>query len=643
MGKTHLNMGLLAHVDSGKTSMSEAILYETGTRRIFGRVDHRDAFLDTHGLERERGITIFSKQAIASIGDLEITLVDTPGHGDFSPEAERVFPILDCALLIISGTDGIQAHTVTLWQLLEKYHIPTFIFINKMDLPGLSKEEILSQLQSRLHPGCLDFTSPDEESIAMCDDDLLTSFLETGSLTKEQITSAIAKRQIFPCLFGSALKLTGIEELLTALTEYTPVQTYGDDFGAKVYKISRDAQGNRLTWLKITGGKLTVRSTLSYKEKEEKVVQIRLYSGEKFTATDTACAGQLCAVTGLSETHIGQGFGTEPEGTPPVLTPVMTYGINLPEGYDKTKAIQALRLLQEEEPSLQVVWEERTQQLSVRIMGKVQLEILQRLLAERFSLEVTFGIGRVVYQETILAPIEGVGHFEPLRHYAEAHILLEPLPLGSGLQFDSTCSTDILPAQYRNLIMSHMREKSHLGVLTGSPITDMKLTLVAGKAHVKHTEGGDFRQATYRAIRHGLMRAKSCLLEPIYSFMLTIPQQLVGRAMTDIEAMAGHCEMPEAVGEFVRLTGRLPAARLGDYPEQVAAYSQGRGQLQIAFYGYAPCHNADAVIAELGYQPEADLENTPDSVFCDHGAGVAVKWTEVENYMHIPYTTKGPL
>ena len=633
MGAKHLNIGLLAHVDSGKTSLSEAILYKTGTRRTFGRVDHRDAFLDTHGLERERGITIFSKQAIAAFGDWEITLVDTPGHGDFSPEAERVFPILDCAALIISGTDGIQAHTVTLWQLLHKYHIPTFIFVNKMDLPGLSKAEILSQLQSRLHPGCLDFTQPEEESIAMCDEDLLAAFLENGSLTAEQITAAITKRQVFPCLFGSALKLEGIQEFLDTLTRYAPVKMYPAEFGARVYKISRDHQGNRLTWLKITGGKLAVRSVLN----AEKISQIRLYSGEKFTAADVAVAGQLCAVTGLTETYIGQGFGAEPEGTPPVLTPVMTYGINLPEGYDKTKAIQALRLLQEEEPSLQAVWEERTQQLSVRIMGKVQLEILQRLLAERFSLAVTFGAGRVVYKETILAPVEGVGHFEPLRHYAEAHILLEPLPLGSGLQFDSTCSTDTLHPQYRNLIMSHMREKTHLGVLTGSPITDMKLTLVAGKAHVKHTEGGDFRQATYRAIRQGLMRAKSCLLEPIYSFMLTVPQHLVGRAMTDMEAMAGHCEMPETAGEFVRLTGTLPAARLGDYPEQVAAYSQGQGQLQVAFCGYAPCHNADAVIAEIGYQPEADLENTPDSVFCDHGAGVNVKWNEVANYMHIPY------
>ena len=633
MGNKHLNMGLFAHVDSGKTTLSEGILYVSGTRRTLGRVDHRDAFLDTHGLERERGITIFSKQAIAQVGDWEITLVDTPGHGDFSPEAERIFPILDCAVLLVSGTDGIQAHTATLWQLLEKYHIPTFLFVNKMDLPGLSKAEILTQLQTRLHPGCLDFTQVDEESIAMCDEELLTSFLETGNLTDKQISSAISRRQVFPCLFGSALKLEGIGEFLDTLTRYAPQKAYGSDFGARVYKISRDSQGNRLTWLKITGGELPVRSVLG----EEKVVQLRLYSGEKFTATDTATAGQLCAVTGLSKTYIGQGFGTEPEGTPPVLTPVMTYGVKLPEGCDKTKAIQALRLLEEEEPSLQVVWEERTQQLSVRIMGKVQLEILQRLLSQRFALDVTFDTGRVVYKETILEPVEGVGHFEPLRHYAEAHILLEPLPPGSGLQFDSTCSTDLLPAQYRNLIMSHMREKTHLGILTGSPITDMKLTLVAGKAHVKHTEGGDFRQATYRAIRQGLMRTKSCLLEPIYSFMLTIPQNLVGRAMTDIETMAGHCEMPEAVGEFVRLTGTLPAARLGDYPEQVAAYSQGQGQLQITFDRYAPCHNADAVIAALGYQPEADLENSPDSVFCDHGAGVTVKWNEVEHHMHLPY------
>ena len=639
MGNRQLNIGLLAHVDSGKTSLSEAILYVSGTRRTLGRVDHKDAFLDTHGLERERGITIFSKQAIAQFGDYEITLVDTPGHGDFSTEAERVLPVLDCAVLIISGTDGIQAHTVTLWQLLEKYHIPTFLFINKMDLSGLSKEEILSQLQSRLHPVCQDFTQLDMESIAMCNEELLATFLDSGDLTTGQIASAVANRQVFPCFFGSALKLEGIEKFLTALNIYAPQKTYDPAFGARVYKISRDPQGNRLTWMKVTGGNLAVRSIL----KNEKVVQIRRYSGDKFTALDQAEAGMLCAVTGLAETYIGQGFGTEPEGAPPLLSPVMTYGVILPDGCDKTKAVQAFRQLQEEEPSLQLVWEERTGQLSVRIMGKVQLEILQRLLSERFDLNVTFDTGRVAYKETILEPVEGVGHFEPLRHYAEAHILLEPLPLGSGLQFDSTCSTDTLHPQYRNLIISHMKEKTHLGVLTGSPITDMKLTLVAGKAHVKHTEGGDFRQATYRAIRQGLMRTKSRLLEPLYSFMLTIPQHLVGRAMTDMEAMAGHCELPETIGEFVRLTGTLPVARLGDYPEQVAAYSHGQGQLQVAFCGYAPCQNEASVIAEIGYQPESDLENSPDSVFCDHGAGVAVKWNEVENYMHIPYTIKSPL
>ena len=640
MGNGQLNIGLLAHVDSGKTSMSEALLYTSGARRTLGRVDHRNAFLDTEALEQERGITIFSKQARLSWQDWDITLVDTPGHGDFAAEAERVLPVLDCALLIISGTDGIQAHTVTLWQLLEKYHIPTFIFVNKMDLPGLSREEILCHLQSRLHPGCLDFQQPDEESIAMCDESLLSSYLETGNLTDVQIASAVAARQVFPCLFGSALKLEGIEEFLAVLTQYAPTQSYGDSFGARVYKISRDAQGNRLTWLKITGGVLQVRMPISG---EEKVQQIRLYSGTKFAAADTAVAGQLCAVTGLSKTYIGQGLGNEPDGQVPVLQPVMTYRVKLPQGYDTSQAVRFFRLLEEEDPLLQVLWEERTQQLKVRIMGKIQLEILEKLLSQRFSLDVRFDNGQVVYLESILAPVEGVGHFEPLRHYAEAHILLEPLPLGSGLQFDSTCSTDTLHPQYRNLIISHMKEKTHLGVLTGSPITDMKLTLVAGRSHVKHTEGGDFRQATYRAIRQGLMRAKSCLLEPIYSFMLTIPQHLVGRAMTDVEAMAGHCEMPETVGELVRLTGTVPAARLGDYPEQVAAYSQGQGHLQIAFAGYAPCHNSDTVIAEIGYQPEADLENTPDSVFCDHGAGVNVKWSEVANYMHIPYATKGPL
>ncbi len=639
----NLILGICAHVDGGKTTLSEALLYLSGARRTFGRVDHKNAFLDTDNLERERGITIFSKQARFSVENWDVTLVDTPGHGDFVGETERVLPILDCAVLVISRTNGVQAHTVTLWQLLEKYQIPTFLFVNKMDLPGLSKEELLQQFQNRLSEGCLDFSQPDWENIAMCDEHMLETYLETGAVPQEHLQNAIAQRKLFPCCFGAGLKLEGISEFMAVLSRYAPKKTYPTDFGARVYKISRDSQGNRLTWLKVTGGALQVRAALSHQTqageiREEKVQQIRLYSGEKFTPTDIAPAGMLCAVTGLSATYIGQGLGAEPDGQMPALQPVMTYRVILPEGCDISHAVRSLRQLEEEEPLLRVFWDERTHQLNVQIMGKVQLEVLQKLLSQRFSLDVTFDTGRVFYKESILNSVEGVGHFEPLRHYAETHILLEPLPQGSGLQFDSICSTDALHPQYRNLIMSHLREKTHLGVLTGAPITDMKLTLLSGRAHVKHTEGGDFRQATYRAVRQGLMRAKSVLLEPIYNFMLTIPVSQVGRAMTDIQGMSGQCDAPENMGETAILTGTIPASELGDYPEQVAAYTQGHGQLQMTFRGYAPCHNQAEIIAQTDYRPESDLENTPDSVFCDHGAGVTVKWNEVENFMHLPYT-----
>ena len=639
--KTPCCTALLAHVDAGKTTLSEALLFRSGTKRTLGRVDHGDAYLDTHSLERARGITIFSKQARIGTPRFDITLVDTPGHVDFSAEAERSMPILDCAVLVISGTDGIQAHTVTLWRLLERYHIPTFLFINKMDLPGMEREKLLAQLQRELGPGCLDFgAAKDElqEACAMCDEALLETYLETGAVTDNNIRGLIAGRKVFPCCFGSALKLQGVDEFLDILDAYAPEKTYPEAFGAKVYKISRDQQGNRLTWIKITGGSLKVRETLRYvnqkgAETEEKIIQLRLYSGDKFTAPEEAAAGTLIAATGLSGTFAGQGLGAEPVGTPPVLEPVMTYRVELPKGADPAVVLPKLRLLEEEDPQLHILWSQG--RIHVQIMGRVQLEIFRSLVQQRFGLDVTLDTGRIFYKETIENTVEGVGHYEPLRHYAEVHLLLEPLPRGSGLVFDSVCSTDVLEAPYQALIMSHMSEKIHRGVLTGAPITDMKITLLVGKAHLKHTEGGDMRQATYRAIRQGLMQAKSRLLEPWYSFTLTLPTETVGRAITDIRAMGGEFDPPENTGTLSTLKGLVPASELQDYADTVAAYTQGRGRLQIALNGYAPCHNEAAVVAEAAYDPEADLENTPDSVFCAHGAGFNVKWHDVKNYMHL--------
>ena len=641
--KDNLTLGVLAHVDAGKTTLSEALLYSTGVRRILGRVDHRDAFLDTHDLERARGITIFSKQALLTTDTLDITLVDTPGHADFSAEAERVMPILDCAVLIISGTDGIQAHTLTLWRLLERYSVPVFLFISKMDLPGKGRETLLSQLQDRLSAGCVDFTQDADslgENIAMCDEALLETYLETGTVTTENIRGLIATRKLFPCCFGSGLKLHGVDTLLDILDNYAPRYQPKESFGARVYKISRDPQGNRLTWLKVTGGSLRVRSPMVYQTVrgeaiEEKAVQLRLYSGEKFTAVEEVFPGQVCAVTGLSATWAGQGLGAEPAADAPITEPVMTYRIGLPKLCDPTQALQKLRQLEEEDPQLHILWDDRLKQIHAQIMGKVQLEVLRSVVAERFGMEITLDTGRIFYKETIAAPVEGVGHFEPLRHYAEVHLLLEPLPQGSGLVFDTVCPTDVLDSNFQRLILTHLEEKTHLGVLTGAPITDMKLTLLVGKAHVKHTEGGDFRQATYRAVRQGLMQAESVLLEPWYDFTLTVPSEAVGRAITDIRAMSGDFDTPETVSDTATLKGIVPASELKDYAEQVAAYTQGQGQLQIALRGYFPCHNAEAVIEAAQYDPEADLENTPDSVFCDHGAGVTVKWNKVPEYMHL--------
>ena len=639
--KTPCCTALLAHVDAGKTTLSEALLYVSGARRTLGRVDHKDAFLDTHSLERARGITIFSKQALLETANRSITLVDTPGHVDFSAETERTLPILDCAVLVISGTDGVQAHTLTLWRLLERYHVPTFLFVNKMDLPGTEREALLRQLQEQLSPGCVDFGadfSAIAENAAMCDDALLENYLESGTVTEGNLRGLIAKRKLFPCCFGSGLKLEGVEEFLEVLDKYAPETDYPAEFAAKVYKISRDPQGSRLTWLKVTGGTLKVRSVLNYvnqkgERREEKAVQLRVYSADKFTAPDEVAPGQIAAVTGLSETYAGQALGAEPAGQAYALEPVMTYRVNLPKGADPAVALPKLRQLEEEDPQLHLLWENG--QIHVQIMGKVQLEIFRSLVQQRFGLDITLDDRRIFYKETIETTEEGVGHFEPLRHYAECHLLLEPLPRGSGLVFDTACPLDVLDVNYQRLILTHLEEKVHRGVLTGAPITDMKITLLVGKAHLKHTEGGDFRQATYRAVRQGLMQAKSVLLEPWYDFALTCPTEQIGRAITDIRAMGGEFDAPESVGNLSTLKGLVPASEVRDYAETVAAYTQGRGRLQLSLHGYAPCHNTEDVVSEMGYDPEADLENTPDSVFCAHGAGFNVKWDQVKDYMHL--------
>ena len=625
-----LTLGILAHVDAGKTTLSEALLYTSGTRRTLGRVDHGDAYLDTHTLERRRGITIFSKQALLSTQSRSITLVDTPGHVDFSAEAERTLPILDCAILVISGADGVQAHTVTLWKLLEQYQIPTFLFINKMDLPDTDRQKLLSQLQARLHPNCLDATGADFiENAALCDEALLEQYLTTGEVTTRQLRALAASRRIFPCCFGSALKLTGVADFLDILDQYAPDFTPKPEFGAKVHKISRDPQGNRLTWLKLTGGSLKVRSLID----DEKIQAIRLYSGEKFTTADEVPAGTLCALTGLSKTYAGQGLGAEPAAPTPKLQPVMTYRVET--AADPALLLPKLKQLEEEDPLLKILWEDQTKQISVQLMGNVQLEVFQNIVLERLGTQIRLADPKIYYMETIANTVEGVGHFEPLRHYAEVHLLLEPLPRGAGLQWDTNCPTDVLDMNWQRLILGHLSEKRHKGVLTGAPITDLKITLLVGKAHLKHTEGGDFRQATYRAVRQGLMQADSVLLEPWYDFILTVPAETIGRAITDVRAMAGEFDSPESEGGFAILKGILPAASLGDYGQTLSAYTQGRGQLQTSLHGYLPCHDPQAVITAAGYDPEADLENTPDSVFCAHGAGFTVKWKDVPQYMHL--------
>ena len=634
ISKTPCCVGLLAHVDAGKTTLSEALLYLSGARRTLGRVDHANAYLDTHFLERQRGITIFSKQALLETPSRSITLMDTPGHVDFSAEAERVLPVLDCAILVISGPSGIQAHTVTLWNLLKRYRVPTILFVSKMDLPGADRQVLMKQLQQQLSPNCVDYNTEAAnicESAAMCDERLLETYLETGELSAEQLRQLVAERKLFPCCFGAGLKLEGVDRLLEVLDLYAPCPAYGNDFAARVYKISRDPQGNRLTWLKVTGGSLKARGIIN----EEKVIQLRLYSGDKFTAPEQVTAGQLCAVTGLSTTFAGQSLGAETASFAPILEPVMTYRVNLPKDCDPLLTLPKLRLLEEEDPLLRILWNEQLKQIHVQIMGKVQLEVLRSLIRERFGIDAVLDSGKIYYKETIAAPVEGVGHFEPLRHYAEVHLLLEPLPQGSGLVFDTGCPSDILDMSWQRLILSHLAEKPHKGVLTGAPITDMKITLLVGKAHLKHTEGGDFRQATYRAVRQGLMQAESILLEPVYRFQLRVPTPQIGRAITDIRAMSGQFDAPQTAGSDSLLQGTVPASELGDYADQLASYTQGKGQLQIALDGYAPCHNQAQVVAEYGYEPESDLENTPDSVFCSHGAGFTVKWNQVGEYMHL--------
>ena len=639
--KKPLCAALMAHVDAGKTTLSEAMLFTAGARRVLGRVDHGDALLDSAFLERQRGITIFSKQARLETARRAVTLIDTPGHVDFAAEAERVLPVLDCAVLVISGTDGVQAHTRTLWHLLEKHRVPVFLFLNKMDLPGADREKLLHQLQMELSEGCVDFTAGDDairEAAAMCDEALLESFLAGGRVTDGNLRQLIAQRKLFPVYFGAALKNQGVEALLAGLDTYAPEQSWGDGFAARVYKISRDPQGNRLTWLKLTGGSLSVRESVGYENRQgerltEKAAQLRLYSGEKFETPDRVEAGNVLAVTGLTATWAGQGLGAEAASFRPSLEPVMTYRVRLPAKADPATVLLKLRQLEEEDPQLHIAWDGK--QIGVQIMGQVQLEVFQSLVKQRFDLDISLEDPKIFYKETISDTVEGVGHFEPLRHYAEVHLLLEPGAPGSGLVFDTVCPQDVLEPGYQSLILTHLAEKQHRGVLIGAPITDMKITLLVGKAHLKHTEGGDFRQATYRAVRQGLMQAKSVLLEPWYNFRLELPQAQIGRAITDLRAMGGVPESPESRGGNAVLEGRVPAGEIRDYAVQLAAYTQGQGRLSLSMRGYEPCHNAGKVIEAAAYDPEADLENTPDSVFCSHGAGHTVKWDRVKEFMHL--------
>lgn len=636
-------ISILAHVDAGKTTLSEALLYTVGQLKKLGRVDNKNAFLDNYELERRRGITIFSKQAVLKTQNIEITLLDTPGHVDFSSEAERTLQVQDYAILVISARDGVQPHTETLWRLLSRYDVPVFIFVNKMDLDGTDKNAVLAELKKHLSENCVDFTASDEElseNAALCDEKLMEKYLEHGEISAAEIAKAIKERKIFPCWFGSALKLNGVAEFIGGLEKYTLEQDYGSEFGARVFKIARDPQGNRLTYMKITGGSLRARSTIGYLPKggesclEEKANMLRIYSGEKFEPTDEVTAGGVCAVLGLSATYPGQGLGFENDFFKPMLKPVLTYRVLLPAEISPVEFLPKLRQLEEEDPQL-LVSGNATGEIYVHLMGEIQAEVLQSLAEERFGVHIEFDHGSIIYKETVAAPVEGVGHFEPLRHYAEVHLLIEPGEPESGITVDSLCREEVLGKNWQRLIITHVLEKTHRGVLTGAPLTDVKITLVAGRAHVKHTEGGDFRQATYRALRQGLMKAENILLEPFYAFRLEVPAEQLGRAVSDIRVMDGKIASPESDGVTAVITGRAPVSEMRSYQSDVMAYTKGKGKLALFPDGYSPCHNTEKVIAAAGYDPEADLENTPDSVFCSHGAGVTVKWYDVEKYMHV--------
>jgi small GTP-binding protein domain len=643
MKTNQLVVGIFAHVDAGKTTLAESILYSTGAIQKAGRVDHKDAFLDTHELERERGITIFSKQAKFSMGTITVTLMDTPGHVDFSAETERTLQVLDYAILVINGMDGVQGHTVTLWELLKHHNIPVFVFINKMDQEGADKEELLAEIQTRLDANCLDFCEKEDvlrENLAMCSESVMEQYLESGKIETKDVRELIESRQAFPCYFGSALKMEGVDAFLAGLEEYMQEKPYADEFGAKVYKVSRDEQGNRLTHMKVTGGSLKVKQLLCGEHArggkwEEKVEQIRIYSGERYEVKQEVLAGTLCCVTGLGRTYAGERLGAETVSAEPILAPVLQYEVCFPSHCDVHEMYMKVRILEEEEPQLHVIWEEKNRKIYMQVMGEIQVEILKSIILERFGVAVTFAEGNIVYKETIQELVEGVGHFEPLRHYAEVHVLLEPMENGSGISYAVDCSEDILDKNWQRLVLGHLKEKKHRGVLTGSDITDVKITLVSGRAHNKHTEGGDFRQATYRAVRQGLRRAKSILLEPVYDYRLEVPMDKVGRALSDIQKMAGTFSEPHMNGEVAVITGNAPVFNMRNYQMEVIAYTRGEGKFSCTLGGYEPCHNTEAIIEQIGYDAEADVENPTGSVFCSQGSGFTVKWDEVEQYMHV--------
>ena len=651
MSDNNIVLGILAHVDAGKTTLSEAMLYLSGKLKKLGRVDHRDSFLDNNSLERARGITIFSKQAVMPLGEMTVTLLDTPGHVDFSAEAERSLQVLDYAVLVISGTDGVQAHTETLWKLLERYNVPVFIFVTKMDLPGCDRQALMEGLRTRLSERCVDFSADGDalfESAAMCSEEAMDEYIETGSIGTKRMRDMLRRREIFPCCFGSGLRTEGVAEFLNTLELYARPGDYSEDFSARVYKIARDAQGNRMTFMKVTGGALRVRSLMKYADRdgnafEEKISQLRIYSGAKYDTAETVLPGQICAALGLTGTYPGQGLGAAGDFAEPLLEPVMSYRVILPPQSDPAVLLPKLMQLDQEDPQLHIVWNERTREISVQLMGRVQAEIFRSLVKERFDTDITLDTGRIMYRETIKDTVEGVGHFEPLRHYAEVHLLLEPLPRGSGIELSSSCPEDELDRSWQRLILTHLAEKQHIGVLTGSPVTDIRFTLAAGRAHIKHTEGGDFRQATYRAVRQGLMQAESALLEPWYSFVLEVPAEQIGRAISDVRAMNGEIDSPEDAGGMMRLEGAAPVAGMNEYMQELLAYTHGRGRLSLTPGGYRACRDQQKIVDAIGYEPERDTDNPADSVFCSHGAGVNIPWNQVKDYMHLESCLKPPV